>query len=263
MTDLARLAAFLDVLADAAAGAIMPYFRVPLSVENKGSEGFDPVTAADRAGEAAMRKLIGATYPGHGIVGEEYGTERGDAEYVWVLDPIDGTRGFITGVPVWGILIGLTRRGKPILGMMHQPFSAERFSGNGGEAWYRRGTSAPVRLKTRACPDLAAASLFTTSPRMFKPHDRAAYDRVEAKVKLPRYGCDCYAFCMVAMGHADMAIETELQPYDIVALIPIITGAGGQVTDWDGNADTVAAGGRALATGDARVHAEALKLLRG
>jgi myo-inositol-1(or 4)-monophosphatase len=263
MTDLASLGAFLDVLADAAAGAIMPYFRAPLSVENKRSDGFDPVTAADRAGEAAMRTLIGATYPDHGIVGEEYGTDRGDAEYVWVLDPIDGTRGFITGVPVWGILIGLTRRGQPILGMMHQPFSGERFSGNGSEAWYRRGASAPVRLKTRACPDVAAASLFTTSPRLFNRLDAPSYRRVESTARLTRYSCDCYGFCMVAMGHADIAIEAGLQPYDIVALIPIITGAGGQVTDWDGNAATVAAGGRALASGDARVHAEAIRALAG
>jgi myo-inositol-1(or 4)-monophosphatase len=237
----------------------MPYFRAPLAVENKGHHGFDPVTAADRAGEAAMRALIAEKYPHHGIVGEEYGADRADAEYVWVLDPIDGTRAFITGVPVWGILIGLAHEGQPLLGMMHQPFSGERFVGNGAAAWYRRpGSAAPIA--TRRCPGLAAASLFTTSPGLFKPHDRAAYDRVESKVKLARYGCDCYAFCMVAAGHADVAIETGLQPYDIVALIPIVTGAGGQVTDWEGN--SAAAGGRVLATGDARVHEEAVRLLR-
>jgi myo-inositol-1(or 4)-monophosphatase len=263
MTDLAPLAAFLEVLADAAAAAVMPHFRAPLSVENKRREGFDPVTAADRAGEAAMRALIAKTYPGHGIVGEEYGTERPEAEFVWVLDPIDGTRAFITGVPVWGVLIGLTRNGAPILGMMHQPFSGERFVGNGREAWYRRAGGSATRLKTRACPGLAEASLFTTSPMMFRRNDRVAFDRVEGRARLARYGCDCYAFCMVAMGHADAAIETELQPYDIVALIPIITGAGGQVTNWEGDAAAIAAGGRALATGDGRVHAEALALLRG
>ncbi len=263
MTDLAELTRFLDTLADAAAKAIMPHFRAQVSVENKRKDGFDPVTTGDKAGEAAMRALINRAYPSHGIYGEEYGTERPDAEYVWVLDPIDGTRAFITGVPVWGILIGLNRNGSPLLGMMHQPFSGERFSGNGKEAWYRRGGQAPTRLKTRACPALHDASIFTTSPGLFGGSDKTAYDRLERQTRLARYGCDCYAFCMVAMGHADAALETSLQPYDIVALIPIVRGAGGQVTDWKGNADIVARGGTALATGDARVHAEALRVLGG
>ncbi len=260
MTGSGELMAFAGALADAAAAAIMPHFRARLPVENKRRDGFDPVTAADRAGEAAMRALINRTYPGHGIVGEELGAERADADYVWVLDPIDGTRAFITGVPVWGILIGLTHEGRPVLGMMHQPFSGERFVGDGRAAHYRRGDLSQP-LATRPCPTLAEASLFTTSPRMFKSPDKDAYDRVEAKAKLARYGCDCYAFCMVAAGHADVAIETELQPYDIVALIPIVEGAGGRVTDWNGN--SAAAGGRALATGDPRVHEQALRLLAG
>jgi histidinol phosphatase-like enzyme (inositol monophosphatase family) len=263
MTDVTALTAFLDVLADAAAKAIMPHFRAPLSVENKRKDSFDPVTAADRAGEAAMRALINQTYPDHGIHGEEYGSERADAEYVWVLDPIDGTRSFITGVPMWGILIGLNRNGQPLLGMMYQPFSGERFAGDGKRAWYRQGTGAPRPLRTRACPSLGDASIFTTSPGLFKSGEKSAYDRLETKVRLARYGCDCYAFCMVAMGHADAALETSLQPYDIVALIPIVRGAGGQVTDWQGKADTVARGGTALATGDARIHTEAIRALAG
>ena len=161
-----------------------------------------------------MRALITERYPQHGIIGEEYGPERDDAEYVWVLDPIDGTRAFITGVPVWGILIGLTRGGRPILGMMDQPFSGERFAGDGKRAWLRRA-GASVPLAARPCPSIAQASLFTTSPQLFKPADRAAYDRVENTARLARYGCDCYAFCMVAAGHADMVIETELAAYDI------------------------------------------------
>jgi histidinol-phosphatase len=258
MTDLAELTSFLDALADAAAKAIMPHFRASLAVENKRSNGFDPVTIADRAGEAAMRALITRTYPAHGIVGEEYGSERADADFVWVLDPIDGTRSFITGVPVWGVLIGLIHEGRPVLGMMHQPFSGERFAGDGERAWYTSPFKAGP-LATRACADLGSASLFTTSPRLFKPHDKPAYDRVESQAKLARYGCDCYAFCMVAGGYADIAIETELQPYDIVALIPIIQGAGGQVTDWEGN--SAAAGGRVVASGDPRVHEQVLRLL--
>jgi histidinol phosphatase-like enzyme (inositol monophosphatase family) len=265
MTDPAALTAFLDTLADAAAEAIMPHFRAVLDVENKGRDGFDPVTVADRAGEAAMRTLIEQKFPHHGVIGEEYGADRADAEYVWVLDPIDGTRAFITGVPVWGILIGLAQQGRPILGMMHQPFTDERFSGNGSEAWYRRG-AAVTPLNARPCAGLSEASLFTTSPHLFRNGDAGgyqAYQRLEAKARLARFGCDCYAFCMVAMGQADVAVETGLQPYDIVALIPIVTGAGGQVTDWQGNAAAAAAGGRVIATGDARVHDEALRVLRG
>jgi myo-inositol-1(or 4)-monophosphatase len=260
MTVPADLTSFLDALADSAAKAIMPFFRAPLPVENKRAGGFDPVTAADRAGEAAMRQLIGAHYPSHGIVGEEYGAERADADYVWVLDPIDGTRAFITGVPVWGILIGLMHHGRPVAGMMHQPFSGERFTGNGASASYRRGGAALQRLTTRRCPSLSEASLFTTAPDLYRAGDRILYDRLETNVRLARYGCDCYAFCMLAMGLADIAIETGLEPYDIVALIPIVEGAGGRVTTWEGQ--SAAGGGRVIATGDARVHQQALELLR-
>ena len=259
MTNLDELPWFLDRLAAAAAEAIMPHFRAAASVEDKGITRFDPVTIADRSAEAAMRGLISATYPNHGIVGEELGSERADAEFVWVLDPIDGTRAFITGLPVWGTLIGLTRNGKPILGMMAQPFTGERFAGDGDGAWYT-GPGGNRPLNTRQCPGLKEASLFTTTPALFKGAERDAYERVEAAVRMPRYGCDCYAYCMVAAGHADIVVEAGLQPYDIVALIPIIEGAGGQVTNWEGG--SAASGGRVLATGDARVHEAALKLLR-
>ena len=251
MTDLAALPAFLDRLATAAADSIMPHFRAAARVENKETARFDPVTIADRAAEQAMRRLINTTYPHHGIVGEEFGTEHADAEFVWVLDPIDGTRSFITGLPVWGTLIGLMRAGTPILGMMAQPFTGERFAGDGGRAWYT-GPGGNAPLRTRACPSLDQASLFTTTPALFKDAERAAYDRVEMAVRLPRYGCDCYAYCMVASGNADIVVEVGLQPYDIVALIPIVEGAGGRVTNWeDGSA---AGGGRVVASGDRRVH---------
>jgi myo-inositol-1(or 4)-monophosphatase len=260
MAETGVLPAFLDRLADAASHSIMPHFRAGGSVESKGSNGFDPVTAADRSAEAAMRKLIGETYPDHGIVGEEFGTERPDAEFVWVLDPIDGTRSFITGLPLWGVLIGLTRRGKPVLGMMAQPFTGERFAGDGTRAWYR-GSAGAAAMKVRSCPNLGAAALFTTTPALFKGADRAAYDRVEGAVRLARYGTDCYGYCMVAAGQADAVIECGLQPYDIVALIPIIEGAGGQVTDWQDN--SAAHGGHVVATGDRRLHAEILARLAG
>ncbi len=260
MTDLASLPAFLDRLATAASDSIMPHFRTAASVDNKGSKLFDPVTVADRSAERAMRQLINVEYPDHGIDGEEFGTDRADAEFVWVLDPIDGTRAFITGLPVWGTLIGLTQRGKPILGMMAQPFTGERFAGDGKRAWYTGpGGSAPMR--TRVCPLLDQASLFTTTPALFVGAERTAYDRVEKAVRLPRYGCDCYAYCMVAAGHADVVIEAGLHTYDIVALIPIIEGAGGQVTNWEGG--SAANGGRVVASGDPHLHDLVLAKLAG
>ena len=259
--DLPDLQKFADRLADAAADLIMPHFRAVLSVDSKGASGFDPVTIADRNAETAMRQLIAARYPDHGIVGEEHGSEHAEADYVWVLDPIDGTRAFITGLPVWGTLIGLLHKGEPVFGMMAQAFTRERYWGDGNSAWYRGPDGETRPLKTRACGALAAASLFTTTPALFKGSDRAAYDRVEGAVRLPRYGTDCYAYCMVAAGHADVVIEAGLKPYDIVALIPIVTGAGGQVTNWEGS--SAANGGRIVASGDKRLHAAALKLLSG
>lgn len=258
---LPDLQGFLDRLADVASDSIMPHFRAAPSVESKGASGFDPVTLADRNAETAMRRLINATYPDHGIIGEEHGSERPEADYVWVLDPIDGTRAFITGLPSWGTLIGLQHKGAPVFGMMAQAFTRERYWGDGRQAWYRGPDGRTAPLKTRACASLADAALFTTTPALFKGAERTAYDRVEAAVKLPRYGFDCYAYCMVAAGHADIVIEAGLKPYDIVALIPIIQGAGGQVTDWQGG--SAARGGRILASGDARVHAAALEMLAG
>jgi myo-inositol-1(or 4)-monophosphatase len=252
------LAAFLDRLANAASDSIMPHFRAPTTVENKLHGGFDPVTVADRDGEAAMRQLIAATYPDHGVIGEEYGPEREDAEFVWVLDPIDGTRSFISGLPIWGTLIGLLKGGKPVLGMMAQPFTGERFAGDGTRAWYS-GPGGSRNLATRRCSALADAALFTTTPALFNDDDRTAYDRIESAVRYARYGTDCYAYCMVAAGHADIVIETELKAYDIVALIPIIEGAGGSVSDWSGG--PAAGGGRVLASGDRRLHETVLELL--
>ena len=258
MTDLTVLTAFLDRLATAAAEVIMPHFRAGTVVANKEVDRFDPVTAADRAAEQAMRALINRHYPAHGIIGEELGAENADAEFVWVLDPIDGTRSFITGLPVWGTLIGLKRAGEPVLGMMAQPFTGERFAGDGTRAWYT-GPGGVRAISSRPCPSLAEASLFTTTPALFQGADRAAYDSVEAAVRLARYGCDCYAYCMVAAGNADVVIEAGLQPYDIVALIPIVKGAGGAVTNWeDGSA---AGGGKVVASGDRHLHAAVLEKL--
>jgi myo-inositol-1(or 4)-monophosphatase len=254
-------AVFVDRLATVSGEAILPFFRTALGVENKGGPGaFDPVTAADRAAETAMRTLIRQTFPDHGIVGEEFGSERTDAEYVWVLDPIDGTKSFISGMPAWGTLIALTRGGVPVYGMMHQPFVGERFTGDGGASRYR-GPAGERALRVRRSADLSEALLMTTSPLLMKENDRASFGKVEQVVRLSRYGGDCYAYCMLAAGHVDLVIETELKPYDILPLVPIIAGAGGIVTTWDGGVPS--AGGRIIAAGDRRVHEAAMKILNG
>ena len=250
---------FVQELATLSGQAILPFFRTAIAADDKSRGGaFDPVTEADRAGEATMRQLIKRTFPTHGIVGEEFGTERADAEYVWVLDPIDGTRAFIAGLPTWGTLIGLNRGGVPVFGMMHQPFTGERFFGDTRGASFR-GPGGERRLRVRPCPSLKDAVMATTSPRLFTGETLRAYDRVESVARLARYGCDCYAYCMLAAGHIDLVVESGLKPYDIVALIPIIEGAGGIVTAWDGG--PAANGGSIVAAGDRRVHAAAVELL--
>jgi len=252
-------AAFVDELATVSGEAILPFFRTALSVDDKGGgHGFDPVTAADRAAESAMRSLIRRSFPAHGIVGEEFGDERPDAEYVWMLDPIDGTKSFISGMPAWGTLIGLSHFGTPVFGMMHQPFTRERFSGDGGAAHYR-GPAGDRALQVRPCAAIEDAVLYTTSPGLMNSRDRRAFSKIGDKARLSRYGGDCYAYCMLAAGHIDLVIETGLQAHDIVPLIPIIIGAGGIVTSWDGQAPE--AGGRIVAAGDKRTHAAALAVL--
>lgn len=254
--------AFVDELATVSGDAIRPFFRTALGVEDKNRSGaFDPVTAADRAAEQAMRMLIRQRFPDHGIIGEEFGAERGDAQYVWILDPIDGTKAFISGMPAWGTLIALTRAGKPVYGMMHQPFIGERFCGDGAAAAYR-GPAGGRALRVRPCEDLSAAVLYTTSPRHMNAFDRSAFSRVEEAARLSRYGGDCYSYCMLAAGCIDLIVETDLKPYDIAALIPIIEGAGGVVTGWDGGAwDGGAGPARIVAAGDRRIHAQALAIL--
>ena len=254
-------AAFVDELALVSGETIRPFFRSALSVENKSiSGGFDPVTAADRAAEGAMRALIKKTFPAHGIVGEEFPADQPDAEYVWILDPIDGTKSFICGMPAWGTLIALTRYGDPVYGMMHQPFTREQFSGDGSGSRYR-GPAGDRVLQTRPCAALSEAIMLTTSPLLMNEADRKCFGRVEKAVRLSRYGGDCYAYCVLAAGHVDLIIETELKPHDVLALIPIIEGAGGIMTTWEN--EPALSGGRIVAAGDRRVHAQAMKLLNG
>ena len=251
--------AFIGRLATASGETILPFFRTSLGIENKAIKTeFDPVTEADRGAEAVMRRLIKENFPQHGIVGEEFGNEREDADYVWVLDPIDGTKSFIAGFPIWGTLIALMHRGVPVYGMMHQPFIGERFSGDSQSARYDGPTGARD-LTVRRCDRLSDAVMFTTSPLLMNDPDRGRFERVQNDVRLSRYGGDCYSYCMLAAGHVDLVIETELKPYDIAALIPIVTGAGGIVTTWDGQ--PAQSGGRIIAAGDARVHQAALDLL--
>lgn len=175
-----------------------------------------------------------------------------------MLDPIDGTKSFIAGFPIWGTLIALLHKGTPVFGMMHQPYIGERFSGDNGSANYS-GPSGGRRLSVRRCASLKEATTFTTSPLLMNPDDRARFGRVENAARLSRYGGDCYSYCMLAAGHLDLVIETELKPYDIAGLIPIVTGAGGVVTTWDGK--PAQGGGRIIAAGDPRVHEAAMKLL--
>lgn len=253
------IAAFVDELAKVAGDAIRPFFRTALAVDNKRRKGsFDPVTAADRAAETAMRALIRKQFPAHGIVGEEFDDVESSGPYTWVLDPIDGTKSFIAGMPVWGTLIGLCKDGVPVYGLMAQPFIGERFTGDGGSAKYR-GPAGERKLMTRPCASLEDALLFTTSPHLFTTDERERFETVEKNVQLSRFGGDCYAYCMIAAGYVDLVVEAGLDAYDIVALIPIVEGAGGIITNWQG--ESAAKGGRIVAAGDARVHEAALKLL--
>lgn len=257
--DIPRLLAFAETLADSARTAILPYFRAPHAIDNKGGAHFDPVTEADRNAETAMRTLIERAFPEHGIHGEEFGETHGASGYQWVLDPIDGTRAFIAGLTSWGVLIALSYEGQPIIGVMDQPYLGERYRGwnDGADVTHRGKTHA---LRARACATLSEAILSTTDPYLFQGPEVDAFARARRAAKLTRYGYDCYAYAMIAAGHIDCVIETGLKPFDIQALIPIIRGAGGGVCSWDGG--DASTGGRVLAFGDARVKNDALALLR-
>jgi myo-inositol-1(or 4)-monophosphatase len=256
--DIPGLLAFADQLADAARAAILPYFRANHSVTNKGGARFDPVTEADEAAENIMREMIARAFPDHGILGEEFGETPSASGYQWVLDPIDGTRAFIAGLTSWGVLIALNFEGRPIVGVMDQPYLDERYRGwNEGASLATRGMTRPLR--TRVCSRLNDAILSTTDENLFLGEEAAAFARVRQGAKLTRFGYDCYAYAMVAAGHMDCVIESGLKPFDIQALMPILAGAGGGVCAWDGG--DAAQGGRVLAWGDARVRDEAMAAL--
>ena len=242
-------------LADAAGEAIRPYFRQPFTVNDKAD--LTPVTAADRSAELAMRSLIENRFPEHGIIGEEFGRARENADFVWTLDPIDGTKSFISGVPLFGTLIALTRARRPILGIIDQPISRERWVGVAGRSTTLNGAV----VHCRACAGLPAATLFATTPDMFKGGDATAFARVSGAVKLTRFGADCYAYGLLAAGLIDLVLEASLKPYDFCAMVPIVEGAGGLATDWRGADLDLDSDGRILVAGDRRTHRAALELI--
>ena len=262
MIDAATIA-FAHRLADAAGCAIRPHFRQRIDVIDKGAAKgslFDPVTAADREAEQAIRALIEAERPDDGILGEEFGEKRGTNGLCWVLDPVDGTRAFINGRHEWGSLIALEENERPVLGIIDQPVLGERFIGvNGKTEMIVQGAATP--LQVRACASLSEALLCCTHPyAYFDADERAAFRRVATSVRMSRFGGDCYIFAVLAMGFCDLVVESHLHRWDVAALIPVVEGAGGIITDWNGR--DCSHGGQVVACGDARVHEEAMKRLR-
>jgi inositol-phosphate phosphatase/L-galactose 1-phosphate phosphatase/histidinol-phosphatase len=223
------------------------YYRKALDIIDKADES--PVTKADRECEAALREKIAAAFPDHGIIGEVFGAERADAEYVWVLDPLDGTRSFITGRPLFGTLIALTRGGKPILGVIDMPILSDLFLGVAGQASTLNGEP----IKARPCAGLADAYFSTISPQMFRDENAARFERLTGRVKSTTFGGDCYQYAMVATGFIDLVVERGLGIYDYLALVPVIEGAGGSITDWRGQALTMDSNGEVIAAGDRRI----------
>ncbi|MTH36491.1 histidinol-phosphatase [Paracoccus limosus] len=255
----ARLVATAHRLADAARAETLRMFRSPdIHPDNKAQKGFDPVTEADRASERAMRDILAEVRPEDAILGEEFGAQPGSSGLTWVLDPIDGTRAFISGAPSWGVLIGVTDADGPIYGLVDQPFTGERFEGGLGISRLtdRQGQR---ELRSRGGVTLAQATLMTTYPEVGSAEEHAAFRRVADRARLTRYGLDCYAYALVALGQVDLVIEAGLQAYDVVGPIAVVQAAGGVVTDWQGG--PAHGGGRMLAAASPELHAEALALL--
>lgn len=264
-SELGKFAAVGNKIADAAGEVIRKYFRKSFDILDK--EDLSPVTIADQAAEESMVKIIQENFPSHAIYGEEKGwrCQEETAEYVWVLDPIDGTKSFITGKPVFGTLIALLYKGKPILGVIDQPVLRERWIGLSG----RRTTLNGQEISTRNCSSLSKAYMYTTSPHLFEGDAEIAFARVRSKVKVPLYGCDCYAYALLASGFVDLVVESGLKPYDFLSLVPVIEGAGGTITDWKGqhfnwkaSAGSPATSFNVVAAGDKEVHQEALDALQ-
>ena len=256
--DIAKVEATLLAAAAAAAAVTLPLFRTDLGVDNKLSAGFDPVTEADRGAETAIRAVIGNAFPDHAIIGEEWGNS-GQGDHSWIIDPVDGTRAFITGVPVWGTLIGFAQDGVAIAGLMSQPFIGETFLATpAGASYTRNGQTQPLR--TSGLTTLETARVFTTTPALFRtPELMAKWHAIEAATRLQRFGLDCYGYALVAAGQADLVIEPFLNTYDIAALVPIIRQAGGAVACWDGSEPT--GGGNVIAAATPQLLEQALALV--
>ncbi|MCP5075321.1 MAG: inositol monophosphatase family protein [Rhodobacteraceae bacterium] len=254
-----ELRATANLLADTARPIALSYFRKSnQDLKNKLAQGFDPVTAADREIELAMRAVLAERRPDDGILGEEFENFAGSSGLTWVLDPIDGTRGFISGTPTWGVLVAVSADRGPVLGLIDQPYTGERFFGGfGGAELVRKADATP--LKVRACPDIGTATLFSTFPEVGTKAEYAAFSRVRDRVRLTRYGTDCYAYALLAAGQIDLVIEAGLNAFDIQGPQAVIENAGGIVTDWRGG--PAHQGGQVIAAGDATLHRVALDLL--
>ena len=256
-TDIRRVA---HMMADAARDVILPFFRnASLTADNKLTQGYDPVTEADRAAERVMREILAQERPDDAILGEEYGAQAGTSGLTWVLDPIDGTRGFVSGTPTWGVLIAVSDASGPFYGIIDQPYIGERFEGapDGAQMTGPVGSQSLTTLPRR---DLSQAIVFTTFPEVGTVADRAGFEAVAGQAKLARYGMDCYAYALVAAGQIDLVIEAGLNAYDIQAPIAVIQAAGGIVTDWRGG--PAHQGGRAIAAANPAIHAQALAILK-
>ncbi len=260
--DLDAALAAAERAADAAAAVIRPYFRARLAIERKGDES--PVTAADRAAEQAMRAVLAEAFPSHGILGEEFGEDRPGAALQWVLDPIDGTKSFVTGRPTYGSLIALLEDGVPVLGVMSQPSIGERWIGlRGRPTTFFSPIGGPAVARCRPCPALAEAQLSVTTLDLFTPETRPRWERLAARAAQVTWGGDCYAHGLLALGLIDLVAETTYKIWDWAALVPIIEGAGGVITDWSGGPLRPGADGSVLAAGDAALHEAARALLAG
>lgn len=253
LPELREFASFAAHAADKARKISMSYFRQPLSVNTKSDDS--PVTIADRSIETMLRDEIVAAFPAHGIFGEEHGSERIDAEYVWVIDPIDGTRSFITGWPLWGTLISLLHHGEPVLGLIDVPVLGERWMGMRGGVTEMLGAKR-VRCATSGCASLAQATVYATSPDIFSQDEAGVFEEVSAKAASRRFGGDCYSYAVLASGFVDAVVEANLQPYDYLAIVPVVEAAGGVVTDWQGRRLGTASGGRVVAAASSALHRE-------
>ncbi len=248
--------AFAVQLADEAREISLRYFRKKLDVEIKSDES--PVTIADREIEAHIRARLAQRFPAHGIFGEEHGRERTDARYVWVIDPIDGTRSFVTGWPIWGTLFALLRDGEPILGVIDVPVTGERWIGGEPGAFDVQGQP----LRTSGCASLAAAHVYATSPDIFDANELPVFEAVCRAAAGRRFGGDCYSYAMVASGYVDAVVEAGLQPYDYLAIVPVVEAAGGRVTDWQGRAVGMESDGRIVAAATPELHAQIIEFTR-